>query len=218
MKDGEHPLAGIAARATTDTIYLPPKTSARALEGVNKAEVRASDPGVVAAAESYFTDPDRLHGDRVPDTSVCAERPIHRMMIWMHAQGAAVKDIATHTGYHDATVRNVLKQPWARQRLLQILKETGMDAVKHFLTHEVAPSLEVLREIRDGEIPGKTSDRAGAANSILDRALGKATVHIESSGTIKNVPADLQRLEADIAATRQQLAERGQMENGNGTN
>lgn len=216
MKDGEHPLAGIAARSQVDTIYLPPRPTAGGSNA--KAELNADRPDVAALAAAYFENPDALAGDSIGEVTIQKERPIHRMMIWMHAQGGKISDIATHTGYSPQMVRTILRQPWARQRLLQILKETGLDAVKHFLTHEVAPSLEVLREIRDGEIPGKASDRAGAANSILDRALGKATVHIESSGTIKNVPADLQRLEADIAATRQQLAERGQIENGNGTN
>lgn len=217
MKDGEHPLAGIAAQSTTDKIYLSARFQSNPA-GNAAVEKHATNPAMVAVAESYFSDPERLSGDRLPDTVIQNERPVHRMMIWMHAQGAGVKDIATHTGYTEGAVRNILRQPWARQRLLQILKETGLDAVKHFLTHEVAPSLEVLREIRDGEIPGKASDRAGAANSILDRALGKPTVHVESDSTTRNVPADLQRLEAEIAATRQQLAERGQLENGTGPN
>lgn len=207
--DGEHPLGG--------RVYVPVHNSPGATTA--KSELLASDPVVALAAESYYSDPDRLHGDQVPDCTIKKETPTHRLMIWMHAQGASVADIAKHTNYSTAMVRTTLKQPWARQRLLQILKETGADAVKHFLTHEVAPSLEVLREIRDGDIPGRTSDRAAAANSILDRALGKPTVHVESDTTTRSVPADIQRLEADLAATRKQLEERGQLEShGTGTN
>jgi hypothetical protein len=198
-----HPLAS--------RVYHPTSTSAKTTTA--KSELLADDPLVALAAERYYADPDRLHGDTVPDVTIKKEQPVHRLMIWMHAQGASVTDIAKHTDYSVQMVRTTLKQPWARQRLLQILKETGQDAVKHFLTHEVAPSLDVLRQVRDGEIPGRTSDRAAAANSILDRALGKPTVHVESDNTTRNVPADLQRLEAEIAATRQQLAERGAIGN-----
>lgn len=179
---------------------------------------RAFDPAVQAASEMYFEDPERLHGDKTPNLVIQHEKPIHRMMIYMHAQGSSVADIAQNTGYKPSQIYQILRQPWARQRLVQILKETGQDAVKHFLTHEVAPSLEVLREIRDGDIPGRTSDRASAANSILDRALGKPTVHVESENTNRTVPADIQRIEAEIAATKKQLAERGQLESSLGTN
>lgn len=217
----EHPLAGVAARAPkgVEKVYATPQLDKQRVGSIQTTDRRCTDPAIAAAADAYFEDPDRFHGDSMPNLVIQKERPIHRIMIYMHAQGASVADIAAQTGYQRSQIYQVLRQPWARQRLGQILKETGQDAVKHFLTHEVAPSLEVLREIRDGDIPGRTSDRASAANSILDRALGKPTVHVESDNTNRNVPADLQRLEADIAATRKQLEARGHLEStGSGTN
>ena len=215
----EHPLARTAAAAQVDRVYTTVNDGKGRQGSAQTTENRCGDPAVAAAAEAYFTDPERLHGDKAPNFIIQHERPMHRMMIYMHAQGASVGDIATQTGFSKSAVQNILRQPWARQRLVQILKESGFDAVKHFLTHEVAPSLEVLREIRDGEIPGRTSDRLSASNAILDRALGKPTVHVESDNTTRTVPADIQRLEAEIAETRKQIEQRGQLEsNGTGAN
>mgnify|MGYP001566574483 CR=1 FL=1 len=216
IDDATHPLAKLVAGATTEKVYLPVKPSLRPQE--MESERHACRPDVVAAAEAYFDDPDRLHGDTAPDLTIMHERPVHRMMIYMHAQGKSPKDIAQLTGYKEPTIYRLFRQPWARQRLVQIIKESGGDEVKHFLASEVAPSLHILREIRDGDIPGKTSDRLQAADKILDRALGKPTVHVESDNITRNVPDDLQRLEAELAQTRQQIADRGLIENGNGTN
>lgn len=173
-----------------------------------QSEKMAGRPSVRAIAEQYYNSPDALHGDHTPEVTILQERPVHRMMIYMHAQGASIPDIALNTGYSKMMVGQILRQPWARQRLLQILNETGRDAVRHFLTNEIAPSLEVLREVRD-DAEEKGATRIIAADKILDRALGKATVTVESNITSRSVPADLQRIEADLQSTREQLAARG---------
>lgn len=197
-------------------VYLP-----RSLEGSSAGSTaalrHALNPSVQAVAEEYFNSADRLHGDTVCSQTIVREQPIHRMMIWMHAQGAKVSEIARNTGYTVGQVSKVLKQPWARARLVQILKETGLDPVKHFLSHEVAPSLETFREVRDDPASPPMA-KLTAADKILDRALGKPLARVESDSTTRNVPADLQRLEQEIADTRKALNERGIIENGNGIN
>ena len=212
ITDPEHPLVQALAGTQSDVVYLPVR-SIGVNKGAEKSESTAGRQNVVEIASEYFESADRLHGDRVPETTIMSEKPIHRMMIYLHARGASVADIANHTGYHKQTVSQILRQPWARQRLLQILNECGIDHVKHFLTHEVAPSLEVLREVRD--TAAKPSDRTAAANAILDRALGKPTVHIESDNTTRNVPADMQRIDAEIAAVRKQLEGKGEITGAN---
>jgi hypothetical protein len=187
-------------------VYLPPTNNL--LQASHVTTAQASREHVRAVAEDYYDDPDRLHGDRLSSTAVTTEKPIHRAWIYMHAQGATPREIASKTNYSYAAVASVLRQPWARQRLVQILKETGQDQVKHFLKAEVGPSLEVLREVRDSE-KSKQSEKISAASAILDRALGKPTVHIEADNTNRNVPADLQRLDAEIAGVRKQLEGRG---------
>jgi hypothetical protein len=190
-----------------EKVYLPRSRNV-GTQRQHDVTAKVVDPAVRAMAEEYFESPDRLFGDSFAATTLLEEKPIHRMMIYLHASGATIQDIATQCGYKPNVVGQILRQPWARARLVQILNENGRDHVKHFLTHEVSPSLEVLREIRDNP-KTKDSSRIAAANSILDRALGKATVHVESKTTVANVPAEAARLDAEIASVRKQLASKG---------
>ena len=193
-------------------VYLP--AVSRDVTTPGQSEAVANRPHVSAAAEAYFSDPDRLYGDRVSEVTLINEQPIHRLMVYLHAQGASRGDIAKQTGYTPQMVGTVLRQPWARQRLVQILNECGKDQVRHFLQHEISPSLEVLREVRDN-VDAKPSERVTAANAILDRALGKPTVMIESKNTNTTVPADVTRIDQEIAAVRKQLEGKGFTSDGN---
>lgn len=196
----------LAATYTGGPVYLPPRV--REPKANATVENVAGRPEVRAAAEAYFEDPERLHGDRVAEQTILTEQPIHRMMVYLHSCGATAADIAQQTSYSKQYVTQVLRQPWARSRLVQLLNETGRDMVEHFKQHQVLPSLEVLQEIRD-DAKVAASARINAANSILDRALGKPTVHVQSDNTNRSVPADVQRLDAELAAVRKQLEEKG---------
>lgn len=191
-------------------IYLPPNPRGGGANTTAATQNYVDRPDVQANAEAYFDDPLALHGDSIPAGTILKERPIHRLWIYLHAAGASASDIAAQSGagYKSSYISLVLRQTWARQRLVQILNETGRDRVKHFLTNEVAPSLEILREVRD-DTAARKSERITAANSILDRALGKPTVHVESESVRRTLPSDAARLDAEIAAVREQLASKG---------
>lgn len=193
----------IAEATGSSTVILPSKS---AFGTHAQSTSNRMSPAANAAAIDYFDSPDRLHGDRMPSTNIVHEKAVHRMMVYLSASGALTADIAAQTGYTACYVSNVLRQPWARERLVQILNETGRDMVKHFLTNEVRPSLEVLREIRDDSSAAKNA-RIIAANSILDRALGKPIAKVETDNTNRSVPADTARLDAEIASIRKQLSE-----------
>lgn len=206
----EETLVSRLANSYVDTVYLPPNARGGGANTTASSANYAERPDVQAAAEAYFDDPLALHGDTVPAGTIIKERPIHRLWIYLHAAGASPKDISEQSGagYKPQYISLVLRQTWARQRLVQILNETGRDRVKHFLSNEVAPSLEVLRDVRD-DAQAKKSERISAANSILDRALGKPTVHVETETTSRTLPSDAARLDAEIAAVREQLAQKG---------
>ena len=196
------------AAGYTDKVYLPTHRRGGGAKTTASMENYATRPDVQSAAAEYFESDQALHGDAMPTSTILTEKPIHRMMIYLHASGASYADIAAQTGFTTQSIRTVLSQPWARSRLVQILNETGRDRVKHFLTHEVAPSLEVLRDIRDSE-QARASDKIAASREILDRALGKSTVHIESENTTKTVSADVSAIDRQIESVRKQLAEKG---------
>lgn len=210
MNEASHPLVAALGHVPegVEKVYLPP--TATPATRPEQSESVAMRPNVRAVAEAYYGSTDALHGDRVPDTTIQTERPIHRMMIYLHAMGASIRDIAKQTGYSYASVSQILRQPWARQRLIQILNECGRDQVKHFLSNEIAPSLEVLREVRD-DVSTAPNVRVIAADKILDRALGKATVHVESNSTMLTgkIPDEVARIDADLRAVREQLSNRG---------
>lgn len=167
-----------------------------------------TNPAVQEYAEQYFENPDRLAGDKPATNAIITEKPIHRSIIYLHACGASPADIASQTGFTVHHVRHILRQPWARQRLVQILNETGRDRVKHFLQQEVSSSLEVLREVRD-DSNASAAARIAASNAILDRALGKPVAFTESKSTITNIPAEAARIDAELRSVREQLASKG---------
>ena len=169
------------------------------------------------AATAYAADPARLHGDKPPGIQIATEKPHHRLMIYCHAKGMTAREIGEQMGYDPVYVSTVLRQPWARQQLVDLLKEVGESVVDHFLRQEVSPSLEVLREIRDKR-EAKDAARIAAANSILDRCLGKPTVRVESDNTNRQVPSDIVRLDAEIESVRKQLTESGHSSDANARN
>lgn len=198
------PVAALAAQAQDgQRVYIP----ASSLGGNSNTDFRhhATDPRVQAAAAAYFESPDRLHGQTLPAQVILKEQPIHRAMIYAKAAGASDTDIAFQFGYSVSQVRLVLRQPWAQDRLVQILKETGQDAVRHFLTTETLPSLQVLKAIRD-DGSNSAQARIAATNSILDRVLPKTT-HVTSDNTNRNIPADMARIDKELNDLRRQMGE-----------
>jgi len=151
-----------------------------------------------------FARPDSLYGDRVSTMDVKRELPEHRIMILLKAQGHSNKEIGDITGYTREHVGHVLRQPWARSRLLDILNDRGGSAVDKVLSGEVLNSIDTLVEVRDSDEAGPQA-RLSAANAILDRALGKPLQRVESkelrvSTSLEEVNQEIARLEAEEAA------------------
>lgn len=102
------------------------------------------------------------------------EKPEHRIIAYLKAQGLNNKEIAERTGLCYATICNVVRLPWVREIVLLEIQKNGRDAVQALLREETIPSLLTLVEIRDND-KAAARDRASAADRILDRALGKAS-------------------------------------------
>ena len=208
--DVNHPL--VRALANSD-LY----DGAKVFVGRN---IGAQSAGAVANADvaaEYAKNPNALHGDVPHCLQIEHEKPHHRLMIYCNAKGMTAREIGEQMGYDPLYVAAVLRQPWARQKIVELLHEVGQSMVDHFLKNEISPSLEVLREVRDNKV-AKDAARIAAANSILDRALGKPTVRVETDNTNRQVPADVVRLDAEIASVRKQLADMGQSPDGNTRN
>ena len=132
------------------------------------------------------------------------EKPVHRLMAEMAAQGFTNAEIGLHTGYTPHHVANILRQPFARQHTIKTIEKTVQQEMKEFLEAEVLPNLRVLKQERD-RIDNRSSDRQSAANALLDRFLGKPVQPIAEGA--KN-PAEMtdeelrSQIEREISQTK----------------
>lgn len=147
---------------------------------------------------------------RVPASIQLEEKPIHTAVAYMMCAGATRKEIAERTGLSLANISQLAVQPWFKIRLREITDTAGKDLVKAFLEGEVLPSLEVLRTIRD-DCAQRGATRITAANSILDRFLGKPITHVEAKTQLNiHTAADARdQVESELEKVRRELAERG---------
>lgn len=123
--------------------------------------------------------PDGLVGDYVPhDWKAKREQPYHRVVAEMLAQGYTQKEIAIMVGRDPDTITRVARQPYVRERMINNIKSNAKQEIKAFLEKEVMPSLQMVVAVRN-DPTAKTSDRLSAANTILDRFLGKAAQPIQ---------------------------------------
>jgi len=164
----------------------------------------------VNAARQYAERPDALHGDTFSGSGNKQCGPIHILMCYLTAAGKTVSEIAAQTGYSIQTVGAISRQPWFRERFLQIAKEDHQEAVTAFVKGQSLASLETLVEVRDNK-DNKGSERVAAANAILDRALGKPAVYVKTEGTMSVASATSTKadLERQIEAVQLQLQSRG---------
>ena len=146
-------------------------------------------PGVLGA---FFN-------QREPNLAILHEKPEHRLLLYMKAQGLSNRRIAEESGYTEAWMSQLFRQPWAQARLLEILNETGVSEVTGLLRSAAADSVVTLIRLRDDEGINPSVRRA-SADSLLDRYLGKATqpiADVTDKDKLKEMSdADLERIAA----------------------
>lgn len=151
-----------------------------------------------------------LAGDTAPNLAVLKERPEHRIMLYLKAQGLSNQEIAGKTGYGYQWVCQVVRQPWFRKAFVELVEDAGKDATEEFLRGEVLNSLTTLVEIRDNP-EAKEASRVAAANAVLDRALGKPTQHIQTEriGNSENAKEGMEQVDRELAAIHEKQAAMG---------
>jgi len=147
-----------------------------------------------------------VQNERLPHHVILEEKPVHTTIAYLLASGRTRAEISTAVGMSTPVIGEVVKQPWFKKRLKEITEANGNDMVKAFLEGEVLPSLEVLRTIRDND-DEKGATRVVAANSILDRFMGKPVAHVESKTTLNihsaadakdQVQSELEKVDAEL--------------------
>lgn len=143
---------------------------------------------------------DPLFNDVDPAYVIKHEKPEHRIVIFLKAQGFSNREIAERTGMTTTAIGYILKQPWARARLLAEIQSAGRDGVHELLKGAVDDCVLTLIDIQADE-KARASDRISASTAILDRFFGKPTQRVESINT--NVTASMN----DVTKMKQELAE-----------
>lgn len=118
-----------------------------------------------------------LYGATEPSVELKHEKPVHRIMINLKAEGYDDEEIGRITGYTGAGVRVILKQEWAMREVLEKIERSGKSQIEkvHSLLHEeMVNNIEFLRDLRDNEKAG-IGERRKAANDLLNRTFGHPT-------------------------------------------
>lgn len=163
-----------------------------------------NNPLYVAAREAYHNSPDALFNDSDPFHVVVHEQPYHRIMVILKAEGKSNREVAALTGYTESTVCTAGKQPWFRLRLIQYLNEAGKDQIAALLKGAATDSVYTLIELRDSQT-ASPAVRKSAADSLLDRWIGKPVQKVELENTKLPSTEEIRSLDAQIAECDRQL-------------
>jgi hypothetical protein len=168
------------------------------------------EPHIARALSDYESGGNALFNDNVVRSTTDGvvllkkEKPDHRIMVILKAQGKTSAEIAELLQVTPTTVNYVLRQPWARKLLLELIHASGEAGVDAFLQSELMPSLMRLVDVRD-DPAAKKGEQLAAANSLIDRFLGKAVARVETS----SAPApstDPAALQVELERLRQEEA------------
>lgn len=158
--------------------------------------------------DAAANDPLRLFSsdDNPANFAIIHEKPEHRLIVYLKARGLSNTEVSEKTGYTKAWIGQICRQPWFRLRLVQELKEAGMDKVAKLLESAALDSVFTILEIRDDPTAPKAVRRA-CADSLLDRFLGKPTVHVEHEGTRMPSSPELAAVDSELQNIDKQLKE-----------
>ena len=116
------------------------------------------------------------------------------------------------TGFCRETVSQVVRQPHARDYIINEAKKTVQDEIREVLEKEALPSIKMLVEVRD-DVLSKNGEKLQAANALLDRFLGKPTQPITTNTKPPSEMSDdelRKQVEQEIAASHEPTPESSQ--------
>lgn len=176
----------------------------------------------VASAE---TEDRQLHNPAEPSVPIIREKFEHRALAYMRAQGMSRKDIFERLGgqfnekrqpisgtgkYSYVHLGNIFNQPWFRKTVLELMHEAGFDQVESAIQVELPTAVETIVEVMNNK-KASPSSRLSAANSLLDRGLGKPVQRVEQNNTNSHthVIEDARELDREIEKVEQELKQLG---------
>jgi lambda repressor-like predicted transcriptional regulator len=117
---------------------------------------------------------DSLYGDIDAKLPLEREQLHHRRFIEMAEAGYTIREISDATGYTKVSVSNTLRQPWARERMIQNMRRTTQDELKEMLERASPDSLRrIMARAADPNAKPEVQQRAD--EYLLNRFLGTPT-------------------------------------------
>lgn len=136
-----------------------------------------------------------LHGATRPPYIIQQERPEHRFLVFLYAQGMSTKDIFIQLGgewdsslnlpisgtgqYSYQHLHTIRRQAWFQTKLVQYMEECGKDIIRAKFESELMPSIEKVISIRD-DVKAPQQLQLRAAESLIDRFLGKPIQQVQA--------------------------------------
>lgn len=227
--NSDHPLkealSGIEVDILTRRLLDKADKSKRGVKASGGARANNAYTPSVADAVIYDDMKERgvapLEGGNLPEFRIVNEKPEHRFLVYLFAQGLNIREVFEQLGgkYDEANrpisgtgqwsyayLTQIRRQPWFESRLLTLMQEQGVDKVQAKLELELFPSLEVVKELRDDHSVAPAT-RLNAANSLIDRFLGKPIQHVksESVSEVHTFEHDVEKLEREILDIEAQI-------------
>lgn len=128
-----------------------------------------------------------LVGGKPPPKEIQQEKGAHRVMAYLYAQGMSQRAIAEQTGYSEQQVSVIVRQPWFKQNVAEIIRENYDDNVANLIKGGAVEAVMTMRELLENP---NAAVRHKAAADLLDRFRGKPTQHVHHSTS--EVPVDAQ--------------------------
>jgi hypothetical protein len=138
--------------------------------------------------------PDSLWQDPVPLQDVASEKPWHRLAIMLAAQGCTVTNIARKLDKSVSWVSLLLRQPWARERLVSELMTEGRDELDVLIKGAGPEAFKRIMQM--GESAESEAVKFAANKEIVDRHLGKTVVKVEQK--VGKLDLDMAAIEAEL--------------------
>lgn len=158
-----------------NTMNLLDLTPAQLTAKVNNERFKFDNSGVQETCEATGELPsegDDYYNAADPLIGLLKETPVHRLMINLRASGSSIKEIAEATGYTPIHVGNVLRQPWARKRILEMQTGEGLSELRNVIERAGRKALTLLEDSLDeAEIPANV--KSNNAQYLANRLLGK---------------------------------------------
>lgn len=137
------------------------------------------------------------------------EKPWHRTAAWLYSAGHSREEIATACGVDKNTVSLLVAQEFFRRSAAEFLEQHGTKESLQARVAQMAPAAFVVLT----ELLNSKSDQVKlrAADSILDRALGKAPQIIKRDADLGSgdLLEESRRLDREIAQSMEQMAAGG---------